>query len=137
MGSRVSASTSTRLTGAGHKSGTLHHALLPGLFTLKALGVPVDKEVDTGPRQELVQLNVPVVASGAHMVHKCPPLGRTSSPGRNCPPCPPLRSFVLPMSSPDLKSHCPLVPFFLKEKSEKGQFWEENIDNVQNWKIIG
>jgi hypothetical protein len=33
--------------------------------------------------------------------------------------CPPLRSFVLPMSSPDLKSRCPLVPFFREDKFEK------------------
>ena len=72
MGSRVSASTSTRLIGAGHRSGTLHPVLLPGLLTLKALGVPVDKEVDTGPRQELVQLHVPVVASGAHVLDPDP-----------------------------------------------------------------
>ena len=43
---------------------------------------------------------------------------QVSSPDQNCPP---LRSFVLPMSSPDLKSHCPQVPFFGKEKSDGAQ----------------
>ena len=65
----MSAFTFTRLTGAGHRSGTLHPVLLPGLLTLKALG---DKEIDTGPRQEPVQIHVPVLASAVHVLYPDP-----------------------------------------------------------------
>ena len=68
MGSGISASASTRLTGASNWAGTLQPVLSPGQLRLGGLGDLVHEVVDARPLQELVQLLVPGITRATHIL---------------------------------------------------------------------